>query len=91
MTRMYYLNASADMEQEDKGTVISTRFYTKITLIDRVTGETKEFKTERACVKAVMNDLFSIAEFTRCPASKLNEVCARAWRENDSWFIINWF
>ena len=46
MTRMYYLKASADIEQEDKGTVISTRFYTKITLIDRVTGETKEFKTE---------------------------------------------
>ena len=86
MTRMYYLKASADMEQEDKGAVISTRFYTKITLIDRVTGETKEFKTERACVKAVMNDLF-----TRCPASKFNEICARAWRENDSWFIINWF
>ena len=91
MTRMYCLNASADIEQEDKGTVISTRFYTRITLIDRATGEAKEFRTERACVKAVTNDLFSIAEFTRSPAGKFNEVCARAWRENDEWFIINWF
>ena len=91
MKRFYLVNASADIEQKDKGTVIDTRFYTKITLIDRVTGETKEFKTERACVKGVMNDLFSIAEFTRCPAGKFNEVCAKAWRENDGWFIISWF
>lgn len=91
MKRFYLVNASADIEQKDKNGVVDTRFFTKITLTDRVTGETKEFKTERACVKGVMNDLFSIAEFTRCPAGKLNEVCAKAWRENDEWFIINWF
>lgn len=91
MKRFYLINASADIEQKDKNGVVDTRFFTKITLTDRVSGEEKEFKVERACVKAVMNDLFSIAEFTRSPAGKLNEVCAKAWRENDEWFIINWF